>query len=435
MKTVHWIFVLCFLGLVPLFAQYDAGKSFSYLQNVFDRHDKHLRDFMVNELQNYLATFADSSYAAEAQFLLGKVLDEKGDKYAAFASYLKTLVIYPGSKPYPECVDNVRYFLGKEKKVAEKKDKILHFLDSPDADSSKADRYFTYCKMLMDLQKEFKDQVLEALHEFTRLFPNDPRNDQITAWMADTFLLNGDEHEADAIYQKIDLVYPSSGLLPYALYRRGELLSLKLGQHQTAIKVLGQVADRFPEFEYAPQALLLMGRIKEKKTKDYQGAINDYGQLVEKYPDDPNVYDALWAIAEIDKSKLKDYSAAINTLNEIIAKDSTNIRDIQALEEIAEINKKNLKDYGQAAETYARLANMFPEYEKAPDRLMDAASLCEKQLADYQKAMSYYQLVMEKFPSSKKAGDAARRIENLQEKLAPVAEEEKVKEEPPSPNK
>ncbi|NOY60693.1 MAG: hypothetical protein GXO75_17440, partial [Calditrichaeota bacterium] len=49
MKTVHWIIILSFLGVVPLFAQYDAGKNFSYLQTVFDRHDKHLRDFMVTE--------------------------------------------------------------------------------------------------------------------------------------------------------------------------------------------------------------------------------------------------------------------------------------------------------------------------------------------------------------------------------------------------
>ena len=436
MKTFHWFFILISLWAASLFAQNDADKNYSYLQTVFNRHDKHLRDFMVAELQNYLATFADSSHAADAQFLLGKVLDEKGKKYAAFASYLKAVIIYPGSKPYPECVDNVRYFLGKEKKVGDKKNEILRFLDSPAADSSKVDRYFTYCKMLTEFsKKEFRDQVLDALHEFSRLFPNDPRNDQITAWMADTFFLNGDKYEADATYQKLDIVFPASGLLPYALYRRGELLSRKLGQHQTAVQVLGQVADRYPESEYAPQSLLLMGQIKEKKTKDYQGAKDDYGKLVENYPDDPSVYNALWAIAGINKNKLKDYSAAINTLDEIVAKDSTNIRDIQALEEIAGINKKYLKDYGKAAETLVRLVDMFPEYEKAPDRLMDAASLYEKQLGDYQKALGYYQLVVDKFSSSKKAGDAAKRIEKLQEKVAPVAEEEKVNEEPPSQDK
>jgi len=436
MKTVHWIFILCFVGIVPLFAQNDADSNFTYLQTVFARHDKHLRDFMVTELQNYLETFPDSSHAADAQFLLGKVLDEKGDKYAAFASYLKTLVIYPGSKPAPECADNVRYFLGKEKKVGDKKEEILRFLDSAHADSSKANRYFTYCKMLKDFsKKEFRDQVLDALHEFTRLFPNDPRNDQITAWMADTFFFNGDKYEADATYQKLDIVFPSSGLLPYALYQRGKLLSQKLGRHQTAIQVLGQVADHYPESEYAPQSFLLMGQIKEKKTKDYQGAKDEYGKLVEKYPDDPRVFEALRVIAEIDRAKLKDYKAAISTLNEIVARDSTNIRDIEALEEIANIYKKNLQNYNQAAETFARLVDMFPEYEKAPDRLMDAASLCEKQLADYQKAIGYYQLVVDKFPSSKKAGDAAKRIEKLQEKVAPVAEEEKVKDVPPSQEK
>lgn len=436
MKTIHWIIILSFLSTTLLLAQDDAQKNYTYLQSVFNRHDKHLRDFMVEELQTYLSAFPDSAFAADAQFLLGKVFEEKGDKYAAFASYLKTLVLYPGSKPYPECADNVRYFLGKEKNLVEKKDEILRYLDSSGADSSHADRFFTYCKLLTNLQrKKLKAWVVKSLREFSQRFPNDPRNDQITAWLADTFLLSGDKYQADATYQKLDLVFPSSGLLAYALFRRGELLSQKLGQHQTAIQVLGQVVDRFPESEYAPQSFLLMGRIKEKKTKNYQGAKDEYGKLVKNYPDDPRVFAALRAIAEIDRAKLKDYEAAISALNEIVARDSTNIGDIEALEEIADIYKKNLQDYGRAAEAFARLAAMFPEYEKAPDRLMDAASLYEKQLADYQKAMDYYQLVVEKFPSSKKAEAAAKRIAKLQEKAAPVAEEEKMNEEPPAPEK
>ncbi len=436
MKTIHCIFILIFWGAAYLFAQNNADKNFSYLQSVFDRHDKHLRDFMVNELQTYLEAFPNSQHAADAQFMLGKVLDEKGDKYDAFASYLKTVMIFPDSKRYPECTDNIRYFLGKEKQFSEKKDEILRYFNSPGVDSSQVGRYFTYCKMLLDLQqKNLKNWIIETLREFTMRFPNDPRNDQITVWMADTFLLDGDEYQADAIYQKIEVVFPSSELLPQALVQRGKILSEKLGKQQAAIEILTQVTDRFPQSKVAPEALLLMGEIRENKTKDYKGAINDYGKLVEKYPDDPQAYDALWAIAEISKSKLKDYEAAINTLNALITKDSTNIRDIEALQEIAKIYEKNLKDYSKAAETFARLADMFPEYEKAPDRLMDAGSLCEKQMEDYEKAMNYYQLVIDKFPSSKKADEAAKRIEKLREKVPPAAEEEKVKEEPPSPGK
>jgi hypothetical protein len=84
-------------------ARENAEKLFAYLQEVYNRHDKNLHNFLLAELSQYVAQFPDSEKAPEAQYLMAKVYQEKGDKQKTAATFLKTFIFIPAragnSKP------------------------------------------------------------------------------------------------------------------------------------------------------------------------------------------------------------------------------------------------------------------------------------------------------------------------------------------------
>jgi TolA-binding protein len=414
----YLVLVLLILLCNTAFSQFDEQSAFSYLENVFNKHDKNLRNYLDQEINGFLKTFPNGEKAADAQFLLAQVLEEKGEKHQAFVCYFKIVVLYPQTNVSLKAIDNTRYFLGKEDDYKESQAALLEFIDRTQHDSLLVDRYYKYLDLLVGLeQKRLTEWTQNSINDFVQRYPQDERIDKVILWKANAFLLDNKKNEAKVSFEQLSTIFPESHLLPEALYSQGELLTEKLGKHEDAITALSELVEEYPESSFVADAFFLLGQIKEKKTKDYQGAINEYGKLVEKYPDYFKVYDAYWAIAKIYKDRLKEFDAALNTLDEIVAKDSLNYEGINALEEKASIYRKKLKEPVLAAEAIANIAAMFPEYEKAPDRLLDAGDWCEKEAGEYELAIGYYKQIVENYPDHKKTRDAIKKIEKIEEKL------------------
>lgn len=419
------IVAILFLLSRFVYSQFDEQAAYSHLENMFNKHDKNVNNFLVAEINTFLKTFPSGDKSAGAQFLLAQVLEEKGDKHEAFASYLKTVVLFPQTEVSLKAVDNTRYFLGKEDDYAETKGPILEYLNRPQNDSLLVDRYYKYLELLVGLeQKRLTEWTQSCINDFIQQNPNDERSDRIILWKAKVYLLDNKKNESEASFEQLTTMFPKSHLLPEAMFSQGELLTEKLGKHKESILALSELVEEYPDNEFVADAFFLLGQVKEKKTKDYQGAIDEYGRLIEKFPEYFKVYDAYWAIAKIYKDKLKEYEMAVNTLDEIVAKDSTNLEGASALEEKASVYHKKLKQPVLAAEAYAKIAELFPDYEKAPDRLMNAGDLCEKEAGEYELAIGYYKRIVEKYPDHKKTRDAIRKIERLEEKLGVQMEPE-----------
>lgn len=422
MRTPSWrwlvyAFAACSLMAAAAHAQEDPGKLFTYLQDLYNRHDKNLNEFLIGELDQYVTRFPEGEKAPEAQYLLAKVYQEKGDKHKALAAFLKVMSVYPNADRRQESANEARLIITADNAYKEKRAALLATLESPPAGESLADRYYHYLNRVRALDnKDIADLILDDARKFLVQFAEDTRQDSVLLAIAEVYARKGDERETEASYLRLEYCFPESPLLAYARFSRGVILSKELGDHKRAIEVLSEVVTEHSQSEHAAAAQLKIAEIKREELKDYGGAVADYRKFIESNPDSARAVEALWAIGEIDLNNLKDYNGAIHAYNEIVQKYQADKRAASAMEEVGDIYKDKLADYSKAAEVYAKIAEVFPDYEKAPDLLLKAGSLCEDKLKDYRRAAEYYRIIFEKFPKHKSVDEAKKRIEKARKK-------------------
>jgi TolA-binding protein len=407
------------IAMLPMAASgwENPEQLFAYLQAIYNRHDKNFHDYLLVELNQYVAQFPDSAKTAEAQYLLARVYQEKGDKQKAAAAFLKTIYLYSGSSWQQEAAKEARKMIAEEGAFKEKRAKLLALIEGTPKGQAPADRYYEYLNAapLLD-NSEVYGLLADETRKFLLLFPEDARQDTTVRMMAEFYAKKGDKHEAEASYLRLEYCCAESPLLPAARYSRGVLLSKELGDHKTAIQALGELAAKNPQSEYATLAIFKIGEIKKEKTKDYAGAMADYRKFVETSPDSAKAVEALWAIAEINTNNTRDYGGAIAAYHEIVEKHKSDKRAVAAFEKIGDVFKDKLADYNKAAEQYAKIVEVFPDYEKAPELILKAGALCEDKLRDYNRATDYYRLVIDKFPQHKSADEARKRFEKAKAK-------------------
>lgn len=412
-----FVLLLCCFAL-PIFAQYDEQKTFNYLETTFNAHDKYLLDVLITELTHYLKVFPNSPNAPRAQQMLAQVYSEKRKKDETIASYLKMVCLYPDIANIAGNTDELRQLVSNERSYQDKKDWLLSIIDQNIPKRPISDSYYQYLGILVELdQSGLRDWALEECRNFYLQFPDDPRNEQVVRWMADTYLAKRDYREAVSMHSKFESLFPGNPLTPTILHQKAAVHYDNLRDHEKALEILNRLVADHSGDVVIPDALYMRGEIFSSKLKNYQDAIADYRRLVDNYPDHPNVIETLERMADIHKKDLKDYPAAITVLNEIVEKTDDETKGVGVLEEIAALYEKQLNDYEATIQTYTRIAELYPSYDKAPDRLIDAGQICERQLNDYQKAISYYQMVLDKFPAHQKADDARKKMENAQKKL------------------
>lgn len=414
-RRVAILFAVLLLFQVRAFAQYDAAKHLTFIRDAYNRHDKNLSEYLLGELEQFLDMNPEAAQAAEAQFLIAKVYEEKGEKHAALAAFLKTAFLYQQSNWAQESDNAARKILTEEdpyKKQPEKWNAQLAKAATPD---SATQGFYNYLDALVSLESnKLQLEIAQEAAAFHTNFPNDARSDAVARWRAEAFAKAEKYREAALSYLRFEYLYPESALLPYVRYSRGVLLSKELGEHKAALDVLAQVVTAHAQSEYAPSAQFMLGEIKREKTKDHRAALVEYRKLVDIYPASENVVPALFAMAAINANELKDYAAALAAYDEIVAKPQADKRGSEALEKAAELLKDKVADFNKAAEYYAKIAEVYPLYERAPDMLLKAAALAEEKLKDTKRAADYYNLVISKFPEHKKAEEARKKLAKLQ---------------------
>jgi TolA-binding protein len=398
-------------------ARENPDTFFAYLQDIYNRHDKNLHNFLLAELSQYVAQFPDGEKTPEAQYLMAKVYQEKGEKQKAAAAFLKTIYLYPGTNWQQQAAQDARQLISEEGAFKDKRAKLLALVEGTPLGQSPADRYYEYLHLATALDHtDAYGALLDDARKFLILFPEDARQDSVLQTLAEIYVKKGDDHEAEVSYLRLEYCCAESPLLPYARYSRGVILSKELGDHKMAVQVLSELPAKYPQSEYATAAIFKMGEIKKEKLKDYAGAIADYRKFADTGADSVKAVEALWAIAEINTDNLKDYGGAIAAYNEIVEKHQSDKRAVAAFEKVGDVFKDKLADYNKAAEQYARIVEIFPYYDKAPELILKAGVLCEDKLKDYKRATDYYNIILEKFPKHKSADDARKRIEKAKAK-------------------
>ena len=419
----YFKFVMILLSLnaftisTPVNAQLNATTILKFLEETYNQHEKKLHDFLLEELNNYIETFPDSSTIAEAYFLMSKIYNEKKDQDEVLATNFKIIYLFPNFLKQQECYETNQQIILKEKPYKDNQEKLNNALGKNLTGVSKSDRYFQYLSLLLTLESpKLYEWTIQEGKNFIRYFPNDSRNEQVLLWIAELYNKKGDNWEAAFSYLKFEFAFPHSVSLPLTLVNRAKLLCDELKKYEDAIKVCEKIDANFSKTEYAAPALFMIGEIKAKSLKDYEGAIVAYRKLVDTYPLEKHAVDALLALGEINAKKLKKYDNAILVYNEFIDKYRSSPNGVIALEESAKIYENDLKDYKKAAEYYGKISEIYQTYEKAPELLLKAGLICEEKLSDFEKAKEYYQIVLDKFSQDKKAKEAEKRINKLNKK-------------------
>jgi len=414
--------ILILLGILLIqsgvFAQYNPGAYFNYLEETFNEHQNSLQNILIDELNYFLLLFPEDENAGRAQYMLASVYNKKGKEHEALAAYLKMIYLYPSSAAIKANVDDLRRLIANERSYRDSQPFLLEVIEENKSGMSTADAYHRYLEVLVSLKKSgLLDSGIESSREFIRRFPNDSRHADAVLWMADFFTYSKDYAEANTTYQKFGRIFPNNPKMADIRYKQGALHYNHLRSHEKGMSYLSDMVNNYPDSPLVGNAIFLIAEIKEKKQKNYDGAIADYQMMAERYPTNENSPEALWRIAKIYDNEKKDYQQSIAAYNALLAGYPSTEKGPEALEEIAEMYRKNFNDYENAAIALARIADSFPEYEKAPDRLIDAGKLMSDKLEDHQRAIDYYQRVVDNFPNSKKVKDANKRIEKATKKL------------------
>lgn len=111
------------------------------------------------------------------------------------------------------------------------------------------------------LEKKKYDDAIEHFRVLLERFPNSSLAPKAQLALADAYMGNGDDIEAEVAYDDFMRLYPANDNVPYALYRKGELLyseTSKPSRDQTktheAIKTYKLFLEKSPSGPYAETA-------------------------------------------------------------------------------------------------------------------------------------------------------------------------------------
>ncbi len=112
-----------------------------------------------------------------------------------------------------------------------------------------------------NLAKKKHDDAIEHYEVLLEKFPNSPLAPKAQLALADAYMGNKDNLESEVAYDDFIRLYPANDNVPYALFRKGELLSRQVskpsrGQAKTleAIRTYKLLLEKQPSGPYAEKA-------------------------------------------------------------------------------------------------------------------------------------------------------------------------------------
>jgi len=410
--------LLCILltSLPSEAAQTDTS-WFSFIQDTFNRHDKHQSEFLDREITAFNTTYPNSTLSADALLLKAHLTEGFNEEYTAFVFYLKVLMVYPDFHQTEVAKDRLYSLLASEKHLRKNNNTVREAVEDIAANGPPADRIYAFVDLLSQiLVKDLCESALVEYYGYLTRYPDDPRCLQILRWQADAFALYGQEIEAVAVLEKVETLFPASEFLPAVMYRRALLLANELGQEDQALELLDKLYSSYPNHPIAASALFERAHIKSEE-KDKEGSAADYRLFADNHGDDPRVLDVLFVLADITLNDLEVYHRTDNIYDEIVTQFPQDNRAAIALEYSAKLNLKKLKNYERAALQYGRVAELYPDHEDAPDDLFEAVDIAENKVEDLDLAIKFCDRITTTWPNSEHSRDAEKkRAELMKEK-------------------
>ena len=145
----------------------------------------------------------------------------------------------------------------------------------------------------------------EAFQVLLERFPNSPLAAKAQLGLADARMNNKEDIEAEVAYDDFIRLYPANDNIPYALYRKGEVLARQVpnpGRDQSktleAVKAFTLAREKSPKGPYAEKAAAKIGLLRNRlaeheslvashylRRKNYESAEARARQAISEYPD------------------------------------------------------------------------------------------------------------------------------------------------------
>jgi outer membrane protein assembly factor BamD len=180
--------------------------------------------------------------------------------------------------------------------------------------------------------KKKYDRAIEHFQLLLERFPTSPLAPQAQLALADAHMENKDNVEAEIGYDDFLRLYPAHGKVPYALFRKGDLLYRQIGKpgrDQTktteALRAYKRVLEQDPSGPYAKEAAErvaeLRNRLAESEAvvvsnylsrKKYESAEARARKAVAEYSDTPSLPTLMSLLADaLEKEGKKEEAAGV----------------------------------------------------------------------------------------------------------------------------
>ena len=142
------------------------------------------------------------------------------------------------------------------------------------------------------LESHYRD-LRGAISELTAALARDPpAAADLRYQVAKLYFELGDYQQSELEARTLIQKFPSSPLAAGAWMLVGQSLSMREGMQSEAMKAYGTLIERFPSSELVPHALFELGKIRGE-TGDDAGAIQAWVQALERHPDPQVVQSAI----------------------------------------------------------------------------------------------------------------------------------------------
>jgi outer membrane protein assembly factor BamD len=177
--------------------------------------------------------------------------------------------------------------------------------------------------------KQYGDAI-EAFQLLLERFPTSPFAAKAQLGLADARMNNKDDVEAEVAFDDFLRLYPADDNVPYAFYRKGELLARQVpdaGRDQTktfeAVKAFTQVLEKSPKGPYAKVAAARIAELRNRLAEHEKRVVSHYlgrkhyasaearaRRALSEYPDTAAVPSLLSSLAEALEKQGKKAEAA-----------------------------------------------------------------------------------------------------------------------------
>ncbi len=183
-------------------------------------------------------------------------------------------------------------------------------------------------------KKKYSDAA-EHYKVLLEKFPNSPLAPKAQLALADAYMEDGDNVEAEVAYDDFIRLYPASDNVSYALFQKGELFSSQVskpgrdqGKTLEAIRTYKLILEKYPSSPYAETATRRVGELRNRLAEHEVYVVTHYlarekrdsaearaRRALSDYPDTPSVPTLMSLLAEALARQGKKEEAAVVSQN------------------------------------------------------------------------------------------------------------------------